>query len=143
MPIVTIRITKGNVVQVTPSKVVTNPTAFGLTVTWNVINNGTLVLLNPPITFPFPPPPGAPLPSLCRTWSQFTGPVTPGSGSNQWQATFPAQPSGVTQCYKYNVVYTTGVFDPEVENQGVPPQPGSGGGGGPKPPKPKPSKPKK
>lgn len=124
MPTITVTISNSNVVTVKPPVAVAKPT--DLTATWNVINNGTLDLANPPITFPWPVPSGATPPPLCSAFTQYTGAVVPGSGANQWQTTFTAQPSGVTQCYKYNVAYANGGFyDPEVENQGVPPQPGT------------------
>lgn len=129
MPPVIVNINSGTVT-INPPKVITSTnSAIGLTVVWNINNDGSIPLASPPIAFPSPPPPG---------FNPYTGSaVTPApGGGDRWQATMVPQPSGVTQVYKYNVVYASGGFyDPEVENQGVPPQPGSGGGGGPKPDK--------
>lgn len=118
MPNVNIIIRSGNI-DVQPPKITTTPT--DLTVIWNIMNDGSLTLLDPPVQFPWPVPSGAPAPATCASWSQYSGTVSSGPGPNQWNAAFPALPPGDTRCYKYNVVYTGGSFDPEVENQGPPP----------------------
>lgn len=120
MPVVNVVIDRNNVITVPNKTPVTPP---DLSVTWNVTNNGTLQLLDPPIQFPWPVPSGAPAPTACASWSQYTGSVSSGPGTNQWTAVFPTLPSGQRQCYKYNIAYTTGALDPEVENQGPPPGP--------------------
>lgn len=135
MPPVIVNINSSTVTVNPPVVITSTNSAIGLTVTWNINNDGSIPLASPPIVFPWPVPSGVTPPP--GGFTQYTGAVTqvPGGG-DRWQATMPPQPSGVTQFYKYNVAYANGGFyDPEVENQGVPPQPGSGGGGGPKPPK--------
>src|SRR5829696_5289566 len=117
MPPVTITVANGQITQVSPPKVITNPGNLGLTVNWQITGDGSITFANPPIQWPNPAPSG---------YTQFSTSVT-GSGNN-WNATMPSMSPSSTALYKYNIVYTSpnGSLDPEVENQGVPPSPGIG-----------------
>lgn len=129
MPPVVIRVSDGEVT-VEPTKVITSTEENEqqipeLKVVWRITDDGSIPLADPPIEFPWPIPPGVKEPP--GGFKQYTGsPVTrvPDT-ADSWEATMPPMSSGVTDYYKYNIVYANGHFDdPEVENQGVPPQPG-------------------
>lgn len=88
------------------------------TVIW-IINNppgSGITFAAPPVVFPTPPPTGY------DPWPG--GAVVPGTGPNQWTTNVGLQlPPGQSQKYKYDIVWTTGRMDPDLENQGYPPLP--------------------
>ena len=86
------------------------------TVIWTISNpsGSGITFANPPIVFPSPPPAGY------NSWPGSA--VTSGPGANQWTANVNLElPSGQNQTYKYDIVWTTGRMDPDLENQGYPP----------------------
>lgn len=86
------------------------------TVVWTINNQpgSGITFADPPVVFPSPAPAGY------DRWPG--GAVTAGPGPNQWTTNVGLQvPPGQSQRYKYDIVWTTGTMDPDIENQGYPP----------------------
>ena len=82
------------------------------TVFWNLVPPGAFQ--NPPIGFVNNAP----------GYSNWPGTApAPGPGNNQWSANanFPVPAGQPAQRYKYNVYWSGGTFDPDIENQPYPP----------------------
>lgn len=80
----------------------------------NLVTDGSGTYNNPPIEFPWPAPgPG---------YSQWKGTVQQ-TGPNQWllDAKDPLSPGTPPKLYKYNILWSGGTFDPDIENDPYPP----------------------
>lgn len=105
----------GGVVQSPPRA---NANRIEQQVVWIINNppNSGITFANPPIEFVSPPPAGY------NPWPGTT--VTQDSGSpNQWVANVDKvlMPGGIPELYKYDIVWTTGRLDPDLQNDPVPP----------------------
>jgi len=103
----------GGVVQMPP---IGNADRANQKIVWTIANppGSGITFANPPFVFDNPPPAGFdPWPGSA---------VTAGPGANQWQANvnklIPG--GGTSEKYKYDIVWTTGRMDPEIQNEGFP-----------------------
>jgi hypothetical protein len=129
---VTVRITNGTVT-VQPSTV--NIDSDCQLIQWNLVTDGSGTFRTPPVTFPWPIPPGAPQ-SPCGSFSRWRGTVIQ-TGPMQFEGNArerlePGSP--LSLCYKYNIEWKLGdvdqTFDPDIKNDPYPPSGGQEHGGG-------------
>lgn len=116
---VTIRITNNQIAVQPPSVTIDRDCQ---SIQWNLVTDGSGTFADEPITFP-PVPTSGPQPA-CGSYTPWpsTGTIQK-TGPMQWEANAnsPVPPGGSAVCYKYDVNWSGGVLDPDIENDPYPP----------------------